>query len=135
MKLVVDTNVLSSGLVAEGLCRDIVKRRLPACELFTSRALLDELAEKLREKFGLDPGNVPLLQIYEDGATVVNPKPLDKPVCRDRDDGEVLATAVTAQAEIILTGDNDLLVLKEFQGIKILSPRQFVEWMDQASSS
>lgn len=135
MRLVVDTNVLIAGLVAEGLCRDIVKRRLPACELFTSRALLDELTEKLREKFGLNSKNVPLLQIYEDEATVVNPKPLDKPVCRDMDDDEVLATAVAAQAEIILTGDDDLLVLKEFQGIKILSPRQFVEWMDKSSSS
>ena len=33
--------------------------------------------------------------------------------------------------EAIVTGDKDLLVLKEFQGIKILSPRQFVEWMDR----
>ena len=134
MKLVVDTNVLIAGLVSEGLCRDIVKRRLPACELFSSRALLEELAEKLVEKFELNPSKLPLLQIYEDAATVVKPKPLAKPACRDVDDDEVLATAVAAQAEIILTGDNDLLALKAYQGIKILSPRQFVEWMDQASS-
>ena len=38
--------------------------------------------------------------------------------------------ATPAKAEIILTGDDDLLVLKEFQGIRILSPRQFTEWMD-----
>ena len=135
MKLVVDTNVLIAGLVAEGLCRDIVKRRLPTCELFTSRALLDELAEKLREKFGVHPQDLPLLQIYEDEATVVKTKPLPKPVCRDADDDEVLATALAAQVEIILTGDSDLLTLKEFQGIRILSPRQFVEWLDQTSSS
>jgi putative PIN family toxin of toxin-antitoxin system len=135
VKLVVDTNVLVAGLVSEGLCRDIVKRRLLAFELFSSRALLDELAEKLHEKFGLNPSNLPLLQIYEDEATVVKPKPLARPACRDVDDDEVLATAVAAHAEIILTGDNDLLVLKEFQGIKILSPRQFAEWMDQTSSS
>ena len=130
MKLVVDTNVLVAGLVADGLCRDILKRRLPACELFTSRALLDELAEKLKEKFGLDPGGLPLLKIYAEEATVVKPKPLARPVCRDSDDDEVLATALAAEAEIILTGDKDLLVLKEFQGIKIFSPRQFIEWMD-----
>jgi putative PIN family toxin of toxin-antitoxin system len=130
VKVVVDTNVIVAGLVAEGVCRDIVKRRLPACELFTSRALLDELAEKLREKFGLHPDELPLLKIYEDEATVIKPSRLPKPVCRDADDDEVLATALAAKAEIILTGDKDLLVLKEFQGIKILSPRQFVEWMD-----
>ena len=130
MKVVVDTNAIIAGLVAEGVCRDIVKRRLPACELFTSRALLDELAEKLRKKFGLQPDELPLLKIYEDEATVSKPSRLSKPVCRDADDDEVLATALAAKAEIILTGDKDLLVLKEFQGIKILSPRQFVEWMD-----
>jgi putative PIN family toxin of toxin-antitoxin system len=130
VKVVVDTNVIIAGLVAEGVCRDIVKRRLPACELFTSRALLDELAEKLREKFGLHPAELPLLKIYADEATVIKPSQLPKPVCRDADDDEVLATALAAKAEIILTGDKDLLVLIKFQGIKILSPRQFVEWMD-----
>ena len=130
MKVVVDTNVLIAGVVAEGLYRDIVKRRLPACELFTSRALLVELAEKLRDKFDLNPTDLPLLRIYADEATVVKAKPLVKPVCRDSDDDEVLATALAAKAEIILTGDDDLLVLKEFQGIRILSPRQFTEWMD-----
>ena len=130
MKVVVDPNIIVAGLVAEGICRDIVKRRLPACELFTSRALLDELAEKLRDKFGLQPDKLPLLKIYANEATVIKPARLRNPVRRDMDDDEVLATALAAKAEIILTGDKDLLVLKEFQGIKILSPRQFVEWMD-----
>ena len=130
MKVVVDTNVIIAGLVAEGVCRDIVKRRLPACDLFTSRGLLDELAEKLRNKFGLHLDELPLLKIYEAEATVIKPSRLPKPVCRDADDDEVLATALAAKAEIILTGDKDLLVLKGFQGIKIFSPRQFVEWMD-----
>ena len=102
MRVVVDTNVLVAGLVAEGVCRDIVKRRLPA-----------------------------LLQIYQDSATVLKPKSLRKPVCRDPDDDELLAIALAGKAEIILTGDKDLLTLKQFQGIKILSPRQFVEWMDR----
>jgi uncharacterized protein len=131
VRIVVDTNVIIAGLVAEGICRDIVKRRLPACELFTSRALLDELAAKLQEKFGLDPNELPLLKIYEDEAAVIKPSKLSESVCRDEDDDEVLATALAAKAEIILTGDKDLLMLKEFQGVKILSPRQFAEWMDR----
>jgi len=135
VKVVVDTNVIVAGLVAEGVCRDIVKRRLPACELFTSPSLLDELTAKLRDKFGLDPDELPLLKLYQDMATVMKPKPLLKPICRDQDDDELLATALASKAGIILTGNKDLLVLKEFQGIKILSPRQFVEWLDQTSSS
>jgi uncharacterized protein len=131
VRVVVDTNVIVAGLVAEGLCRDIIKRRLPACELFTSRSLLHELADKMQSRFGLDRDDLPLLTAYEHMATVVKTKPLVKSVCRDKDDDEVLATALIAKAEIILTGDKDLLTLKEFQGIKILSPRQFVELMDR----
>jgi putative PIN family toxin of toxin-antitoxin system len=130
VKLVVDTNVLIAGLATEGLCRDIVKRCLPGFELFASRALLEELVETLREKFRLSPDDLPLLEIYENHATVITPQPPTKLGCRDADDDEVLATALEAKADIILTGDKDLLVLKEFRGIKILSPRQFVEWMD-----
>jgi putative PIN family toxin of toxin-antitoxin system len=131
VKLVVDTNVLIAGLAGEGLCRDIVKRRLPTCELFTSRALLDELVEKLTLKFNLTPDELPLLKIYEAEASVIKPGPLPKQICRDADDDEVLAVAIAAEAEMILTGDKDLLVLKQFQGIRILSPRQFVELLDR----
>jgi putative PIN family toxin of toxin-antitoxin system len=133
VRVVVDTNVIIAGLVAEGLCMDIVKRRLPSCQLFTSRPLLTELADKLRTEFGLDPGELPLLKHYESRVTVVRPTPLPEQVCRDKDDDEALATGLAARAEVILTGDNDLLELKEFRGIRILSPRQFVEMMDAAT--
>jgi putative PIN family toxin of toxin-antitoxin system len=130
VRVVVDTNVIVSGMVAEGVCRDIVKRYLPACDLITSPALLDELAKTMREKFGLDPADLPLLKIYADTAIIVKSNPLPQPVCRDKDDDWVLATALAGGAEILVSGDKDLLVLKEFQGIKIFSPRQFIEWMD-----
>jgi putative PIN family toxin of toxin-antitoxin system len=125
--------VLIAGLVADGLCRDIVKRRLPACEVVTSPFLLNELKEKLSEKFGVNPKTVPLLKLYEDQARVVAVVPLAEPVSRDPDDDLVLSAALEGKAEVILTGDKDLLILKEFRKIKILSPRQFVEWMDLRS--
>jgi uncharacterized protein len=131
VKLVCDTNVLIAGVVADGLCRDIVKRRLTQCELFTSQTLLKELSETLREKFGADPDDLPLLAAYKDEASLVKPARLPTPVCRDCDDDVVLATALAAKADVILTGDKDLLTLKAYQGILILSPRQFVERMDQ----
>jgi uncharacterized protein len=130
VKVVCDTNVLIAGMVADGLCRDLVKRRLARVELITSRALLEELVRTLRRKFGTDPSEVPLLKAYRERATLVRPKALPKPVCRDRDDDKVLATAVAGKADIILTGDDDLLVLGEYEGIRILSPRQFVEMLD-----
>jgi putative PIN family toxin of toxin-antitoxin system len=130
VKIVCDTNVLIAGLVADGLCRDIVKRRLPALELFSSKPLVDELADKLKEKFGIEPEKLPLLIAYQEKISMVEPQRLSKRICRDPDDDLVLATAVAAEADVILTGDDDLLVLKTFQEIRILSPRQFVEMLD-----
>ncbi len=130
MRVVCDTNVLVAGIAADGLCRDLAKRRLPQVDLITSPALLEELARTLRRKFDTDPADVPFLKAYRERATVVRPKALPKQVCRDRDDDKVLATAAAGRADVILTGNDDLLVLREYRGIRILSPRQFVEMMD-----
>jgi len=132
VRLVCDTNVLIAGLVADGLCRDIVKRRLPRHELFVSKVLLAELDEKLRDKFGVDPGSVPFLKVYRERATIVVAPPLAEPTCRDPDDDEVLAVAIASEAEAIVTGDKDLLSLKRHAGIPILTPRQLVESLDES---
>jgi putative PIN family toxin of toxin-antitoxin system len=131
VKIVCDTNVLVAALVADGLCRDIVKRRLPLHDLFTSKGLFDELVETLRRKFRVEPREVPFLRAYQERAELVKPEMLKRAVCRDPDDDLVLATAVTAKAHCIITGDDDLLVLKSFAGIAILSPRAFVDAMDR----
>jgi putative PIN family toxin of toxin-antitoxin system len=131
VKIVCDTNVLVAGLVADGLCRDIVKRRLSSVQLVTSRALLDELARVLRRKFDTDPSDVPFLEAYRDQATIVRPAAMPLAVCRDRDDDKVLAAAIAGKADLIVTGDEDRLVLGRRCGIRILSPRQFVELLDR----
>jgi len=131
VKVVCDTNVLIAALVADGLCRDIVKRRLLLVDLFTSARLLRELETTLRSKFRTDPGDLPLLAAYRERASVVKPARLGRAVCRDPGDDVVLATAKAAKADCILTGDRDLLVLESFEGIAILSPRAFVESMDR----
>ncbi len=129
MRIVCDTNVLIAALVANGLCRDIVKRRLPLHDLFTSKELLGELEDTLRRKFRAEPRDVPFVKAYGARAALVTPSKLRRRVCRDPDDDLVLATAMAANAHCILTGDEDLLVLRRFEGIAIVSPRSFVEAM------
>lgn len=58
--------------------------------------------------------------------------PLEKAVCRDPDDDLVLATAVAADANLIVTGDDDLLVLGAYEGIAVVSPRRLLELLDSA---
>jgi putative PIN family toxin of toxin-antitoxin system len=58
-------------------------------------------------------------------AQLVEPAAVPDDACRDSDDLVVLGTAVAAGAEYLVTGDNDLLDLGEFQGVGIVTPRQF----------
>ena len=127
MRLVFDTNVIVAGLVSEGLCHELVETHLPDHTAILSRRLWDELVGKLREKFGLAPDDLPLLDLYHRHATWVDPRPLEAAVCRDPDDDWVLATAIAGEAEAIVTGDGDLLALGVFQGVTILTPRQFID--------
>lgn len=54
------------------------------------------------------------------------PEPLAAPVCRDEDDDAVLALALSSSAACLVTGDDDILVLKTIEGIPIITPRAFL---------
>jgi putative PIN family toxin of toxin-antitoxin system len=130
VRLVLDTNVLIAAVVADGVCRDLVRVRLRSHTLVTSDILLRELREKLRVKFDLTPDELPLLGALAERAETVKPVKLIPPACRDTDDDWVLATAVAGHADVIITGDDDLLVLKKHGAIPILTPRAFLEFLD-----
>lgn len=131
MRAVVDTNVLLAALLWRGPPYALLTQvRKGSIGLVSSPRLLAELADVLgRPKFDVilqrsntsrDQALAEVRQIAE----VINPAPLPRPVCRDPDDDEVLALAVAAQVDVIISGDNDLLVLQQFNGIPILSPTQ-----------
>jgi len=58
--------------------------------------------------------------------TVLSPIGLASPVCRDPDDDNILAAAIAGNCDCVITGDKDLLVLRAYEGINILSPRDFL---------
>jgi uncharacterized protein len=133
VRVVLETNVFIAAVVADGLCRDLVRLRVLPRTLITSEPLLHELRTVLRAKFAVDPVELPLLAQLNEEAEIVTPAELRGRVCRDEDDDVVLATALAGKADVIVTGDEDLLVLKKFRGIEILSPRQFLELLDRTS--
>lgn len=131
MRLVIDTNVLLSAILVPGTCRELLRGRALAHEWYTSPPLLEELAEKLSEKLDLHPERTPLYLVYRRRASSVTADPLPSPVCRDPDDDAVLATAIAARADVIVTGDKDLRTLGKHRGIRIRTPREFMEAPDR----
>lgn len=126
MRVVFDTNVVVAGIVAEGLCREILEIHLPEHHPILSQVLWDELLSTLRRKFGLAAEDLPILPLYRQHAEWTDPARLPDAVCRDADDDWVLATALAGGGEAIVTGDADLLTLGSYSGVEIISPREFV---------
>jgi putative PIN family toxin of toxin-antitoxin system len=131
--VVLDTNVVVAALVAEGLCREVVHRAVRMRILASSTRLMDELAATLRRKFAVTPTTHAFLKAFRQQVRLVEPLTLPKAICRDPNDDMVLATAVAAKANLIVTGDQDLLVLKVYEGIDVISPRRFLERLDAES--
>jgi uncharacterized protein len=139
VRAVVDTNVLVAALLWRGPPHALLQHaRSGALTLLSSPALLAELAEVLeRSKFDAILERTATSREHELAqlrrlAEVIEPPALPAPVCRDPDDDEVLALAVAARAELIVSGDNDLLVLQSFEGIPIVTPAQALAIMAPA---
>jgi putative PIN family toxin of toxin-antitoxin system len=124
--VVLDTNVMVAALATSGLCHELLHRTIRLRVLTTSDALLLELEDTLRDKFGLGPPTAAFLTAFRASVRLVEPLPLPRPVCRDAADDVVLDTAVAAAADLLVTGDQDLLILREYQGVPIVSPREFL---------
>ena len=131
MQAVFDTNVLVSALLWHGPPHALLEHvRNGSIALITSPALLAELTDVIgRAKFDavLTRANTSreqaLAQVRQ-LAEVIDPPPLTRPVCRDPDDDAVLALALAAKVDWIVSGDDDLLVLQAFEGIAIITPAQ-----------
>ncbi|MBL8503659.1 MAG: putative toxin-antitoxin system toxin component, PIN family [Rhodocyclaceae bacterium] len=133
MRAVIDTNVLVSGLLWHGAPHTLLEQvRAGSLTLVSSPALLAELENVIgRAKFDAiltrsATSREDTLNELRQLAEVIEPPPLPQPVCRDPDDDQVLALALAARVDLIVSGDEDLLALDSFQGIPIVSPAQAV---------
>lgn len=131
---VADTNVLVSAFLWQGTPGRVVElARDKEVQLFTSRVLLDELAATLAKKklaryvaaTGLSAEQI--VTSYRRIVTLVTARQLDARVSRDADDDAVLACALAARADLVVSGDDDLLSLKGFGGIPIFTIAQAVK--------
>ena len=131
MKVVFDTNVIVAALLTNGLCHEAFRRAVRRRVLVSSKALLDELNSTLHRTFIITATVRTFLRTFHEQIQLVEPVPLPSPICRDPDDDLVLATALAAAADRIVTGDHDLLVLRVHKAVRLVTPRQFLEWLDE----
>jgi len=128
VRVIFDTNVLIAAFLTEGVCPTLlVRARRGECELILSTDTIQEFERILRKKFSLSQSEISdvrkvLAEATKEVRQKVNPI---APVCRDPDDDRILDCAREAHVDYIVTGDEDLLVLKRYGAIRIVTPRNF----------
>lgn len=129
MKIVVDTNVLISGVFFGGFPRkilsSIVNNRITAC---ATAEIINEYEEIVQEMIERKQGHInrailtPLISVME----IIEPVSRIE-LCRDPDDNKFLECAKDSRALYIVSGDRDLLVIEKYENIQIVTAKEFCE--------
>lgn len=131
LRVVCDTNVLLSMLGFPGGRLDALWEIIQGAriELFLSKFILDELSKNLRLKARLQSADVDsVIQLLSDRAEILAPREHLKVIRRKDSDNRILECALDARADVLVTGNfKDLVPLKSFRGIAILTPRAFLD--------
>lgn len=128
MKAVFDTNVLIAAFLTEGLCSGLlIRARKQAFNLVLCDDIIREFEGILLKKFKLTSTDISEISAIVSQAASkrlhkLGPIPN---ICRDPNDDMIIACAIDAAADYIVTGDEDLLILKRYQDIAIINPRNF----------
>jgi putative PIN family toxin of toxin-antitoxin system len=131
MRVVLDTNVLVSALLFTGISAELAPLwQKGAITVLLSREILEEYLRVLAyPKFELSEGEIkglleeevlPFVQIIKPGIRI-------RVVKRDPSDNKFLECAVAGKADTLISGDNDLLILKHYRRVRIQTPAQFLE--------
>ena len=128
MKIILDTNVILSAFLTEGLSNKLLDISVEKFETIISGWIIEEVTEILERKFHTPKTLIKdIILFLENSFELIEPIGKLPNVCRDPDDNNILQLAEFPKADIIITGDKDLLVLKSYKKCKILSPRDFME--------
>jgi putative PIN family toxin of toxin-antitoxin system len=132
VRVCLDTNVLVAAIATRGLCADVLRTVLAEHELVVGEVILGEFRRVLIAKLKVPANRVDAIEaIFAPFQILPKPsRPSDVPD-RDPSDRWVLATALAGGAEVLVTGDDDLLAVHGSVPIRILSPRAFWELLRQ----
>jgi len=128
VRAVFDTNVLIAAFLTEGLCSGLlIRARKQAFNLVLCDDIIRKFEGILSKKFKLASTDISeILGIVSEAASEILHKLSPIPnICRDPNDDMIIACAIDAAADYIVTGDEDLLILKKYKDIVIINPRNF----------
>ena len=132
-KVVLDINIFILALFWKGVPNQLLKRTLKGeISNFTSSQILEELKEKLSDKFKLPFEKVKeFLEIIIFTSQIIYPKKKLNVVKKDPSDNKIIECAIEAKASFIISGDKHLLELKRYSGIKIVSSKEFLSLLNK----
>ena len=128
MRVFLDTNILVSAVATRGLCADVLREVLTSHDLIVSDSLLKEVKKALQQKLKVPPSLASeFLNLLAQDTILTKPSRLPKVAIKDKSDLIILAAALSGNAELLVTGDRELLDLGSVEGLEIISPRAFWE--------
>jgi uncharacterized protein len=128
VKAVFDTNVLIAAFLTKGLCSSLlIRAHKKSFDLVLCEDIIREFESILKKKLKLTSADLSeILAIVSEAASEILHHLRSKSlICRDQIDDMIIACAVDAHADYIITGDEDLLILKKYKDVVIMSPRNF----------
>lgn len=130
IRVVLDTNIYIAGISFPGKPREILElMRRREIEVYVSEFILGEIERILKNKFDWAKERINrFVAFIREQAIVVHPQVTVSVVTEKKDDNRILECAIQARVHFLITGDKKhLLPLKEYEGVKILSPAEFLE--------
>jgi putative PIN family toxin of toxin-antitoxin system len=130
MKVVLDSNIFISSFYWKGNPRTVFERVANGLdELFITDEILEEIVSVMSDKkFDTNADEIKeYIKIIESYSIKLSPTTVAEDISRDKDDNKILQCGFEGDVDFIITGDNDLLVLKEYRNIKIVKPKDYLE--------
>ena len=138
MKLVLDSNIFISAFYWGGTPQKVLNRIvLGLDELFITNEILDEIKEVMGRpsfKTGQQAIDVYIKAIEKIGKKIFISGEITG-ICRDEDDDAIIECGLLSNADYLITGDNDLLVLEKYQEMKILTAQEYLNLVLQTSDN
>jgi putative PIN family toxin of toxin-antitoxin system len=136
VKIVFDTNVILSSFLTEGIAHRIFNHCLLNHNIYISEFVISELSRILTKKFNVKANDLQeFLDFIKSTVICAIPENIIPKICRDKNDNQILQLAEYINADIIISGDKDLLVLRSYEETQIISPRDFFnEYLSNSSA-